>query len=389
MDKGMTFLTQKAYIEAVSDIKTVSEAVEFLEKEAKVRTVREKIESFSRGQDINTVLVKGLMKHDPDRKKESVKRLVRGWLNNPAKQTLKKKDAIEISFILGLSVEEADEFVASVAEEGLHWRNPEEIVYIFALKQGMDYLQAQELNKEMSEILSGVEESKILTEDSFTPVIRSQVTGLHTKEELADYLKEAVPRLGRCHNNAYKLFMEMMDTLQNPRIDEKIISSEVFKPETLTIREILKEYLFQDNVKFAKDKAREDKESMLSQEDKFVLSLIQKNISDNWPDETRLSNMKSRKEDVTRKVLILLFLATDEEVSSEDSDDLQYEFSKDEAFKDLYQRLNDMLTECGFRTLDPRAPFDWLIIYCICAGDIFDITVRMKAVFREMFGEKS
>lgn len=45
-------------------------------------------------------------------------------------QTIKKKDAIELCFILGLSVEEADEFVALVSEEGLHWRSPDEIVYI-------------------------------------------------------------------------------------------------------------------------------------------------------------------------------------------------------------------------------------------------------------------
>ena len=97
--------------------------------------------------------------------------------------------------------------------------------------------------------------------------------------------------------------------------------------------------------------------------------------------------MKSREADVTRKVLILLFLATDQGPAAEGEDDLESALSRDEVFEDLYQRLNDMLIQCGFMTLDPRAPFDWLIIYCICVEDMFDVDIRMRAVFKEMFGE--
>ena len=85
------------------------------------------------------------------------------------------------------------------------------------------------------------------------------------------------------------------------------------------------------------------------------------------------------------KVLILLFLATDSGLEAEEGED---EPSREEVFADLYQRLNDMLLQCGFSALDPRSPFDWLILYCICAADIFDVEIRMKEVCKEMFGEK-
>ena len=94
--------------------------------------------------------------------------------------------------------------------------------------------------------------------------------------------------------------------------------------------------------------------------------------------------MKSRKTDVTRKVLILLFLATD---AGPDFDE-EEEPTRDEVFQDLYQRLNDMLNLCGFSALDPRAPFDWLILYCICVPDMFDVDARMRAMFKTMFGER-
>ena len=65
-------------------------------------------------------------------------------------------------------------------------------------------------------------------------------------------------------------------------------------------------------------------------------------------------------------------------------------FTADLAYlQDMYQRINDMLLLCGFSTLDPRVPFDWLILYCICVPDIFEADARMKEIFREMYGERA
>ena len=396
MNNKMTVVSKQLYNQAISRSMTASEAIDFLEKEAKMRTLREKLERFSHGQELKSTLVQGLMQNHANQNKESVERRVRGWLNNPKNQTLRKKDAIELCFILKLSVEEADALVALISEEGLHWRNPDEIVYIFALKQGMDYSEAQKLNDEMAEILSGVTESGTPAEDSFTPLIRSEVTALRTREELIDYLTGAVSRLGRYHNNAYRLFMEMMNALENPLPDEGeenagLFEKEELMREELTIRDILREYLYEKNVLYAKgliqaDK-KKDKKSPRSGEERLVFTVIQEEVSRSWPDETTISKMKSRKADVTRKVLILLFLATEQE-PEEDEEDADYALSKEEIFETLYQCLNDLLLQCGFMPLDPRSPFDWLILYCICAVDMFDMNIRMKTVFKEMFGER-
>lgn len=389
MQNEMTSISRRIYEEATSGLLTVQEAVAFLEKEARLRTLKEKLEKFYHESDLRKTLVEGLMRNHPELGRESVERRVRGWLNSGSSHSIRKSDAIEICFILKLSIEEADAFVALVSEEALHWRDPDEIVYIFALKQGMDYPEAQELNRQMEELLSNVKEAKNPTENSFTQVIRSQISELSTQEELADYLKESVQRLGRYHNNAYKLFLEMLDALEHPPLDEKEESAGLFETEKLTIRDILKEYLYEGNVLYAKERVRagKKKDSPLKEEEKLIFSVIQENVSSSWPDETTLSKMKSRKADVTRKVLILLFLATDSGMETEEDPD--YMPSEDEVFEDLYQRLNDMLIQCGFSGLDPRAPFDWLILYCICVEDMFDVDIRMRAVFKEMFGERS
>ncbi len=390
MGNNMTGLSQKMFDRATSGQLTIRGAVEFLEKEMRVRTIREKFEKFFRGENLKETLVRGLLRNHPGRSREFVEKRVDGWLNNPNYQTIEKKDAIELSFILGLSAEEADAFITGVCEEGLHWRNPEEIVYIFALKQGMTYAGAEELNREMKRILSGGNKTKSLAEDSFTSVIRPEVAELSTKEELTDYLTGVVSRLGREHNCAYRLFMDMMEALEHPKLYETEASAELFEPEKLTIGDIIREYFYENHVLYAREKSysKRRRGRTLSVEDGFILTTVQKQISNNWPNEKTLAQMKARKTDVTRKALILLFLATDEGMREEDEEDMESVWSKEEVFEDLYQRLNDMLFQCSFMELDPRSPFDWLILYCICVEDMFDVDVRMKAVFKEMFRER-
>lgn len=130
------------------------------------------------------------------------------------------------------------------------------------------------------------------------------------------------------------------------------------------------------------------KEDSPSEEGKLVFTVIQEEVSRCWPDESTISKMKSRKTDVTRKVLILLFLATDSGPVDEEDEDTESALSKEERFERLYQSLNNMLLLCGFKPIDPRSPFDWLILYCICTGDMFDVDSRMRDIFKEMFGER-
>ena len=385
MQYEMTELSGRYFDTAASGLHTVQEAVRFLEEQIEVRTFREKLEKFHKGDDLRKDLVDGLAQNHPELSRDSIERRVRGWLNN-ASRSVRKNDAIEICFILKLTPEEADQFLMLVSEEALHWRSPDEIVYIFALQHGMTYREAQALETRMKGLLSDVKEQKTIAEDSFTTVIRSEVSALQTEEELSAYLRTSAERLGRFHNNAYSLFMEMIGELENPQMDEMTSRAELFEEEHLTVREILREYLYEKNVLYAKEQVRASRKKGKEGDGK-VFSAIQESIAEHWPDEVSLSRMKSRKADVTRKVLILLFLATDSGYGW-DEDDYDEEPSQDQVFEDLYRRMNDMLLLCGFQTLDPRSPFDWLILYCICVPDIFDVDLRMREIFGRMYGER-
>ena len=102
--------------------------------------------------------------------------------------------------------------------------------------------------------------------------------------------------------------------------------------------------------------------------------------------------MKNRHVDVSRKVLILLFLAT---YDAEDDDveeyfgyeDAEQQKTPDETFREFYQSMNAMLKTCGFSKLDPRSAFDWITIFCMCREDIFMLDSTFSEFLQSLFIE--
>lgn len=412
----LTLLSRQAFDKATDEMVTIRDAVRYLEKELQTRSLRSKIDKFAKGRDekaLKELFISGLLADHPEMKKDSVERRVRGWLNPSSTHSLHKKDAIEAAFLLGLSLQEADDFVAMVSDEKLHWRSVEEIVYIFGLQNGLSWQEASKLSARMQEITASAEDTKVIHTKVRTSNIRPRVEALRTEEELEAFLREESSNLGYFHNQAYELFTGMLSRLQNP-VSEKEADGLWGKREEVKIRRILRDYLFRDTIRQAKEREAEAKKKLdrdgLSPDSRFILSRIQKEISEACPDETLMSKMRARGIDVSRKVLILLFLATyrgpdspddeedvwDHEGKHPDSywEDPRWEveipeqdYTREEVFQDLMEHLNLMLSWCGYAPLDPRSPFDWLILYCICADDLLDMDDRLKAIFLEMFRE--
>ena len=106
---------------------------------------------------------------------------------------------------------------------------------------------------------------------------------------------------------------------------------------------------------------------------------LQKAIKKNWPGSTELQKMKSRKIDVSRKALLLLFLITEDFLYSEDlqysdrSDEdealflLEEEDSPRDQLEIALKKANLFLETYGMNQLDPGNPFDCLILYAMAA----------------------
>ena len=375
-ENEMTRLSQVMYDKATSGYLQLSDAVAELRKSAHVRTV---LDTLSKATGIpaedksalSDRLLAALTETDPSAKRDSVARKIRIWLNGETR-FISKEGAIQLAFALGLSLKEAGDLTVRLCEEGLHWRDPEELVYLFGLKNGLTYEAATALLRELREAGAFDAENG---EAGLTADVEYDVSFLSDSEAFKAYLISHRGELGKLHNTAYSVFTELMELLMNPDSEEHV------NRENVSVRDIVSENLFADLIPRFQ---RAGKDSEKAQE--TVLSALQKSIRDNWPDETTLSKMINRKTDVTRKVLILLFLATDGGTSVY-GDWSDAEQSKAEIFEARYERLKIMLIDCGFAPLDPRSPFDWMVLYCMCVDDLFLIDEQMQGFLREMFPE--
>lgn len=345
------------------DPMSIMDAVALLEEGAKFRSFSDKLNAFAYGRDIRKLLTGGLMENHPEARFDAVDKKVRNWLNGRT-QTISKQDAFELAFILKLSLEDANRFISMVTEEGIHWRDVSELVYGYALSKGMTYEEAKDLLERIPNTDSpGADAS------ASTSLIKSDVLSITDEKELIDYVSKTLSSLGKYHNTAYRLFMEYMKALEDAGIVDGLTEE-----KSMSVRDVLDSYLYRSSVPAG---AKGKKEAMTD---------AQKFIKADWPDETTLSRMKSRQTDVTRKVLILLFLATNGGDAEEDYDfDDDEELTRDEIFLDALSRLNLMLASCGFMKLDPRNRFDWMTMYAMCVEDIFDVDERFSSFLKELY----
>ena len=428
---AMTSLSREMF-EYALHMDSIQNAVQVLLSHPHVRTMGDILSEFSDAEDVKRQIVDGLCQWYPGNNRETLDRKVRNWLNGKT-QSLTKEDAFVVSRIFSLSLERANEFLKMAAGEGIHWRNPEDIVWAYSIVQNLGPEESRSLldraNALYEQPMAAAISANAYTADVFEKL---QPVLYRSQEELLSFLQAQKGSLGVLHNTAYQLFCQFMEILskgyadgdiaalfqemtakekkrkeaekadreatarmeresgesaqplnrtseKEKRLQEMDGDTELYRPEAMSTSEILETYLYRSLVP-VKERGKGSAEASFS--------AIQRSIRQNWPDEATLSKMKSRKKDVTRKVLILLFLATDGFGSdfTLDEDD-EEPFTQEEQFLDLYTRMNFMLASCGFQKLDPRSPFDWMILYCISTGDLWESDQRLPAMLRAAFPE--
>lgn len=373
IDSGTGF-TRFMYDMATSQSLTLVQAVEQLKRDAHPRTIAEVLAGYAQIPAANTgavldFLLERLMAHSPSgTKRDTVRRKIRMWQTGDIR-SISKPGAIQLCFALGLSPEDAGRFLHRTCGEGFHWRDPEELVFLFALRERMTYPEALALRDDLAgkNLLSPGEQN----ETSLTGLVRQDADCISSAGELENYLRQSQEQLGSFHNTAYSLFREYLNILCAPEIND------LLEPDKkLSVREVTATYLHEALISRFKKKANPAAEAQ-------VLSALQRDIQQNWPDEITLSRMLHRKTDVTRKALILLFLATDGANALDGPDDGLPD--EDEDFESRYARLNATLCDCGFAPLDSRSPFDWMILYCMCIEEAIFIDSQIEAFLNAVF----
>ena len=292
------------------------------------------------------------LEEDVDRIRDKVD----SWLRKK-KTSIDRDSVLQLAFALNLNLTDTEEMLCSLCGDGFDLGNPEDIIWRYALKHKLTYTEASALRSQMPRL-------------TMTENVKVQIDQIQTEDDLMNFFVTESAKLGEMHNTAYDLFLQFMERLSDkgniPIVGEKISGN------------ILDNYFHRDIIPTHQHERR------------ALEDALQRNIKKNWPDEFTLSKMKQRHIDVTRKVLILLFLASYEE--NEDDYDFYEEnnvdgnHDKKTLFEDTYLRLSFMLKKCGFSPIDSRNPFDWMVLYCLASSEEFyDIDENIRDFLREIF----
>ena len=357
---------------------SLKRAKEKLRADAYIRTVGEFLSRFCKteGSKLQKKVTDILCETAGDTaNRESIGRKVREWLTKK-KTSIDKESAVQLAFALKMELDDAEELLCRLSDENFHWRDPDDIVLMFALKEKLRYCDAVDLLtriRPLYDAAASEENSSTMTE-SLIP----KISQIQTEDDLKNFISSEAPKLGKLHNTAYYLYTHFLRLLSDD--GDMLISGGKRKKEAEDVEEekiasnILNTYLHRQSIPFESKKAG-----------KILRDALQRSIKQNWPDKYILSRMSNRSIDVSRKVLILLFLACDggETAYSNLSDE-----SDDDIFEDTYTRLTQMLLDCGFPPIDSRKPFDWMVLYCIAkADDIAEIDGNIEKFLSEIFDD--
>ncbi len=327
--------------------RTAEEIVAFIKQGAIFRSFQDVIKRLYPEDDAEERLTKGLAEITGD-SGQSTARKVKNWMKG--KNLPKNRETFfQICFVLELNEKQADQLLGTFADTGIHYRNPEELAVAYGLRTRKTYMETEKLR---AKVLNIYKEEKDTHKDTktmqYTRQIRDRFQYVSTEEELTGFIRENASAMGYFHETAYEKYIELLNHLLAP---ESYAGTE---EPTISMAEVIENYL-QMGVPVGRQQTN--------------LTVLQKLVKKCWPGETELLKIRSRKEDVSRKAMILLYLVTEAFDFYESDEELDYyspdeeEADTDEALAVRVQMMNLFLEKFGMNQLDPGNPFDFLAIY--------------------------
>lgn len=348
---AMTEISQRLFDYLLQDDLTAEEAVAYLKTDFSIRMFSDVLKSIYPYEDMESRLVEAI----------GSRKTVQNWLQNRNLPT-NREHIFRIAFALDIGEYGADVLLKYVFDDGIHYRNERELIYAFALKNHQTYQAAMDSVELFCKRRKGNAQDSVMT----TQTMRLAFEQLPPEADFIQFLLSHQNSLGCMHETAYRYFMEMLSYLE--QIDDTDETEHAY-----SVEHICDSYLRMNMPKMRKTSA---------------CTLMQRLVKKYWPGVRSVKAMKNHKEDVNRKTLILLYLATGGILSENyDEADEDYICVQERLLANL-TRIDQMLAECGMRPMDPRNPFDFLIMFCLRTNPEETMNERMEEVIMMLFGEE-
>lgn len=349
--------------------------IEFLKSKAEIWLFPRLLEEVYADLDTaRRVLTDKLTEYETDggENREQISRKVRNWLNGK-NQPSNREEMFKICFALRLNLEQADRIFSTAEECGIHYRNPRELIYAFCLKKGYDYPKAQEIVRDLGQaaipkntmgyhgMMRKTSESEA---SSFMTVsIKNEFINIEKTEDLKAFIERNQTAFGIHHNTAYRKFKMMLDYLLEG-MSENNKYTDAPGEKRYSIEKVTEEYL---------------RMGLPYQKKSRQYSKAEKAIKRHWPSPRMVQEMYSRKRDVNRKTLLLLYLATE---------GMGAEVREKSFVAEHCQRMDMMMASCGMPCLNLHNPFDYLVVQSLHLADEDDfMSWKMERILKKVFHE--
>lgn len=344
---------------------TPKKAAEYLYAEnISARSFSETLSSMYIGDNVLDMLVNFYLIIEPGVNLQSLKKRLRNWLSDK-NQPNDREDIFRIAYALRLGIENLNYLLGLCTDYGIQYRDGRELVLSWFLNKGYGYKEACEFYetlepvKEMNTLEPGVTAR-------ITHEIRNEFGAVQSVNDLRKLYSAYGGKLGTLHIRSYFYFDKFFSQLVSPT--QYAGESE----QSYSIDDVMNCYLSMN---------------IPSGRDRSGYSLVQKLIKHNWPNTTSLKNIRSHTEDVPRKLLLLLYVATENSLDNDPYREADEEYiTVEERVEDHWWTINAMLGDCGMAPLDTRNAFDWLILYSIAAEPDEAMSERMENVISELYG---
>lgn len=359
---ALTRLSANEYDNLMSGRMTPVMAAEYLrEGRITLRSFDQTLREMYPGADLQHRLVETFATEEESW--ESVRRKVGNWLLGRNMPT-RREDVYRIAFALNLSEVQCNLLLGICSGYGIHYRNGRDVIYAWFLRRRGSYEQASGFYQSLPE-MPHYTDLPISDASHLTNEIQNVFNLAMDQAALRRCYWENLENFGRLHLRAYRYFRRYLDELIHPAP----AWGQDAEPD-YSMEAVMNSYLSL---------------SVPSTRNRSQFSLIQKMIKANWPNTTSLKNIYHHREDVPRKVLLLLYVVTENILDGNGPDPWFGEYaSPQERLEDHWWAMNAMLTDCGMPTMDPRNATDWLVLYAVTAEEN-SMSERMEQVISEIF----
>lgn len=366
MEPELTSLSAAEYENIVYGNMTPAMAADYLRSGRIImRSFADTLKEMYSAPDLIPRLTDFFLTVTPDASSQSVSKKIRNWTSGKNRPS-NRDDIFRIAFALQLSEPQLNYLLCLSTDYCIQYRDNREIILAWFLRNGYSYQNAMQFYLSLPPIqernLARTKHTSRLTHE-----MRAEFQVISTLDDLRNCYIKNLNNFGAMHLRAYYYFDKFLNQLIHPTPCWESNTESDYSLES-----VMNTYL---SLNVPSGKKRKD------------YSIVQKLLKQNWPNATSIKNIRNHKEDVPRKLLLLLYVVTENETSDPD-----FYRELDEDYTPLEERveyhwwtLNAILDDCGMASLDPRNAADWLILYAISCNAEESMSDRLEQVIAYVF----